>query len=185
MKKLPILLFIAVAVFLGVSCGMDDENYWEQYADWRNANNAWLEQKKTETDATGEAYYTKVVPTWDTQAYVLMRFFNDTELTKNNLSPHSTSTVDVKYVGRMYNKVAFDSSFLRTAPADSVYRAYLPDMIKGWKIALQNMHIGDTCEVVIPYDYGYGSAGSGSILPYSHLVFGIKLVGIPGYEIKK
>ena len=109
MKKLPILLFIAVAVFLGVSCGMDDENYWEQYADWRNANNAWLEQKKTETDAAVEAYYTKVVPTWDTQAYVLMRFFNDTELTKNNLSPHSTSTVDVKYVGRMYNKVAFDS----------------------------------------------------------------------------
>ena len=39
MKKLPILLFIAVAVFLGVSCGMDDENYWERYADWRNANN--------------------------------------------------------------------------------------------------------------------------------------------------
>ena len=185
MNRLPILLFIAVAVILGVSCNMDDTNYWEQYADWRNANNKWLAEKVAKTDADGNPYYIKVVTSWNSQAYVLMHFFNDRELTKNNLSPLSNSTIDVKYVGRTIDNVAFDSSFLRTAPADSVYRANLSNMIEGWSIALQNMHIGDTCEVVIPYDYAYGSSGSSSIAPYSHLVFGLKLVGIPGYEIKK
>ena len=105
-------------------------------------------------------------------------------LTKDNLKPLLTSTVDVKYIGRLYNDVAFDSSFLRTTPADSVFRTKLTGVIEGWQIALMNMHIGDSCEIVIPSDQAYGSSGSGSIYPYSALKFHVKLVGIPGYYVK-
>lgn len=45
------------------------------------------------------------------------------------------------------------------------------------------MRVGDSAQVVIPYLEGYGVSGSGSILPFTTLVFNIKLVDIPAYEI--
>ncbi|MDE6074493.1 MAG: FKBP-type peptidyl-prolyl cis-trans isomerase, partial [Muribaculaceae bacterium] len=51
-------------------------------------------------------------------------------------------------------------------------------------IALEKMHVGDSVEVIIPYQAGYGASSSGSILPYSTLRFGIKLVNIPYYEVR-
>ena len=58
-------------------------------------------------------------------------------------------------------------------------------MIQGWVVALQDMRVGDSCEVVIPYSMAYGSQDLGTIKPYSMLKFGIKLVDIPFYEIKE
>lgn len=185
MKKLPFILFIVIAVsYVISSCSVNNEDTWTEYADWRNANNAWIEAKQAETTSTGELYYTKVVPSWNSQAYVLIHYFNDTTLTQNNLKPLYTSTCDLKYYGTMYEGTAFDSSYTSTSPADSIYRSYLPDEISGWAIALMNMHVGDSCEVIIPYDLAYGSYSSGSVYPYSHLKFGIKLVDIPGFVIK-
>ena len=57
-------------------------------------------------------------------------------------------------------------------------------MIEGWKIALVNMRVGDSVRVVIPYKLGYGASGSGAIPPYSTLVFDMKLVDIPYYEVR-
>lgn len=166
------------------SCNSSNEDYWTEYAEWRDANNAWIEAQAALKTADGKDFYTKIVPTWNSQAYVLMHYYNDTMLTKDNLKPLSSSTCDVKYHGKLYNDVAFDSSYLSTAPADSVYRSYLPNMVAGWSIALQKMHIGDSCQIIIPYSYGYGDRSMGTIKPYSHLVFNIKLVDIPGYEKK-
>lgn len=186
MKRLPFLLFAAVAVILGMSCSTDNTNYWTEYKDWRESNIQYINDKAAEKDAQGNAVYTKVVPTsWNSQGYILIRYYNDTMLTQRNLKPLLTSTVDVKYRGHDIDGVAFDSSFLRTQPADSVYRTKPSAVVEGWTIALLNMHIGDSCEVIIPYQQGYGSTGSSTIKPYSTLVFDMKLVGIPGYEIKK
>lgn len=185
MKKLPILLFAAIALVLGISCSSDDTNYWTSYKEWREANLKFIEDKASEKDAQGNAVYTKVIPvSWNSQAYVLMRYYNDTMLTQNNLKPLLTSTVDVKYRGHDIDGVAFDSSFLRTTPADSIFRTKPTNVVEGWTIALMNMHVGDSCEVIIPYQQGYGSTGSQSIAPYSTLIFDMKLVGIPGYEVK-
>ena len=95
-----------------------------------------------------------------------------------------TSTVDVKYIGHLYDGTAFDSSYINTYPADSIYRTTLSSVIEGWTIALTNMHVGDSCEVLIPYQHAYGSSEHGDIKPYSALQFNIKLVYIPGYEIQ-
>lgn len=52
-------------------------------------------------------------------------------------------------------------------------------VITGWGDVLQQMHIGDSWLVCIPWYIGYGQAGSGStIKPYSNLFFRIELVDI-------
>ena len=95
----------------------------------------------------------------------------------------SNSTIDMKYHGRLITGEAFDSSYLRTQPRDSIFRTKLNNTINGWIIGVSQMHIGDSCTIVIPYLQGYGASGSGSgIKPYSNLIFDVKLVDIPGYE---
>ena len=65
-----------------------------------------------------------------------------------------------------------------TTYGDSIYRFRPSDMISGWQIALTDMRVGDSCRVVIPADQGYGVQSTGIILPYSVLVFDIKLTDI-------
>lgn len=177
-----VLLSALVGMFTS-GCGNDDNN-WEDYTDWRNANNAWIEDQAALTNPDGTPYYQRIVPEWDPAAYVLIHYFNDRSLTQGNLSPMYTSTVDVKYIGSLYDGTVFDNSYANTEPADSIYRTSLNNVIQGWTIALEDMRVGDTCEVVIPWQQGYGNQGSGAIRPYSALKFGIKLVNIDAYEIR-
>jgi FKBP-type peptidyl-prolyl cis-trans isomerase FklB len=116
-----------------------------------------------------------------------MHWFNDRSKTAGNLQPYYTSTVDVKYIGRLYNDEAFDSSYLLTETyGDSIYRTKVTAVISGWTIALQEMHVGDSVEVIIPYQSAYGLSGSGTaVLPFSNLKFNIKLVDIPYWEINQ
>lgn len=188
MRKLPILLLFTLVslVFTGffAACG-DDEDNWDDYREWIIGNNTWLGEKNAETnEETGEPVYTKVIPSYNPAAYVLMRWFNDQSKTAGNLKPLFTSTVDVKYIGHLYDGTPFDSSYLLTANGDSIFRTQLSGVIEGWQIALQMMHVGDSCEVIVPFAQGYGAAGSGIILPYSNLRFNISLKDIYKYEIR-
>lgn len=181
MNKSSILLAgIAIAASALASCHGDDSN-WDSYREWREANNTWLEEqaKRTQEGST-DPYFTRVVPPYDQGSYVLMHWFNDRAQTAGNLKPYSTSTVAVKYIGRFYNGTAFDSSYLQT---DSIFKTKVSAVVPGWQIALQNMHVGDSCEVVIPYQSAYGANGYGSMAPYSNLVFHMKLKDIPAWEI--
>ena len=60
-------------------------------------------------------------------------------------SPNRNSVVTAHYVGKTINGRTFDSSRGGTAPA---FR--LRDLIPGWIIALQQMHVGDKWEIYIP-----------------------------------
>jgi hypothetical protein len=180
MKQLPIYILLAVMAAMAVACGdSEEQKTWDEYTDWRETNEAWLNEQAALTNADGTPYYTKLVPDWNQGGYVLIHYFNDRELTKGNLSPIYTSTVDVKYIGKLYDDEPFDSSYLSASPADSVSRLALTSVIEGWVIAATNMHVGDSCEVLVPYSQGYGATATGSIKPYSALKFGIKLVGVP------
>ena len=181
MKKFPfILLIVAVLGSLLTSCFKNDD--FDKYADWYEANISWYEAQATRTEG-GSKYYTAITAPWDPAAEVLIHWFNDTNLTKNNLKPLFTSMVDVKYHLSLYDGTAIDSSYLSTTPGDSLFRCRLNSgVIEGWGIAIPKMHIGDSCRVLIPYNVGYGTTSSGSIKPYSTLQFDIKLVEIPYYE---
>lgn len=154
-----------------------DDNNLDDYKEWRSLNNNWL----SELELSSGSYYRKVIPSYDKGQYVLMHWFNDRNTTAGNLQPYYTSTVAVKYIGRLYNDEAFDSSYLAT---DSLFVTKVNAVIPGWTIALQEMHVGDSVEVVIPYQSAYGTTGSGKILPFSNLKFNIKLVDIPNWETK-
>lgn len=184
MKKLPFILVSAILVLVS-ACGMDDESTWEEYNEWREANEAWFLEQQNLTNPDGSLYYEALYPEWDKSQYILIHYFNDRELTKNNLSPLYTSTVDMKYIGRLYNDEPFDSSYNNTTYGDSIYRTKCNAVISGWNVALEDMHVGDSCEIIIPYNLAYGAAEAGDVIkPYSVLRFNMKLVDIPYYEIK-
>lgn len=176
------LLFIPIIVILLAACTTEDtSDVWTNYKDWRNENIEWLNQQVQLKNPDGSSYYSVVVPQWDNSAYVLMHWFNDTTQTSENLSPLYTSTVAVKYVGKLYTDTIFDSSY---SLADSLFVTTPGNVISGWTIALTNMHVGDSVDVVIPYEQAYYTQSQGLILPFSVLQFGIKLVDIPYYEAK-
>lgn len=184
MRKL--LSIAALAIMAGAifsSCNSDEEkNTWKQYEKYRKNNLAFFEEQKELTDADGKLFYTPLTPSWNQTAQILIHYFNDRSETEGNLTPMLTSTCALKYRGRLYNDVAFDSSYNAINQTVNMRPA---DLIGGMQIALLNMHVGDSARVVIPYYLGYGSVTTYTgIPPYSTLVFDLKLTDIPYYEIR-
>ena len=54
----------------------------------------------------------------------------------------------------------------------------LSDLIDGWIIALQQMHVGDQWELYIPAEMGYGKYSQPGIPGGSTLIFDIELIGV-------
>ena len=55
-------------------------------------------------------------------------------------------------------------------------------VIKGWTEALKLMPEGSTWELYLPYDLAYGKKGTGSIPPYSTLIFKVEIVKVGATE---
>lgn len=85
--------------------------------------------------------------------------------------PGRNSVVTVHYTGKTINGKQFDSSLGGTAPA-----MRLRELILGWIIALQNMHVGDKWEVYLPAEMGYGRFAQPGIPAGSTLIFTISLI---------
>lgn len=88
-------------------------------------------------------------------------------------SPTKNSVVTAHYVGKTINGKTFDSSRGGVAPA---FR--LRDLIPGWIIAMQKMHVGDRWEVYIPAEQAYGKFNQPGIPGGSTLIFDIELLGV-------
>ncbi|MCM1521233.1 MAG: FKBP-type peptidyl-prolyl cis-trans isomerase [Muribaculaceae bacterium] len=180
---LPLMASVTMALTI-VGCNDDEStNNWDDYKEWREANEAFFSEQQFRIE-DGKSYYQTLTPAWNTGAQILVRYLKDRSKTEGNYSPLLNSTVDVKYIGRLYNGEPFDSSFTNTTYGDSIFRTRVNGVISGWTIALQEMRVGDSIQVVIPYSLGYGAQSAGIIKPYSTLVFDIKLVDIPYYEVR-
>lgn len=128
----------------------------QEYVD---KNKAWLEDKAKEpgVNPLDSGIYYKVLKTGS----------------KNAPSPNRGSVVSVHYTGKTINGKTFDSSRGGVAPA---FR--LRELIPGWIIALQQMHVGDKWEVYIPADKAYGKRSQPGIPGGSTLIFEIELLGV-------
>ena len=93
---------------------------------------------------------------------------------EGKVSPTPRSIVSVHYRGTLINGKEFDNSYKRNCP--EAFR--LCDVIDGWQIALQQMHVGDKWVIYIPSEKGYGSRASGPIPGFSTLIFEVELLGI-------
>jgi FKBP-type peptidyl-prolyl cis-trans isomerase len=92
---------------------------------------------------------------------------------RSGMTPNRNSVVVVHYTGKTINGKIFDSSRGGVAPA---FR--LRDLISGWIIALQQMHVGDKWEIYLPAEQAYGKINQPGIPGGSTLIFEIELIGI-------
>lgn len=176
MKKLIYYAILAALLPMGAGCTKnDDHTVWEEYAAYREANNAWLQEMQARRNADGTPYYTTIVPQWNPSIFVLIHYFNDRSETEGNLSPLSTSTVRTNYHLSLYNGTGVDSA--------ANYQVRLNNTIQGWGVGLSDMRCGDTAEIVMPYAAAYGNQSQGIMLPYSNLCFRVRLIDIPYYEV--
>lgn len=178
-KKTRILapVLIAVAVLMG-SCSSDNKTNWENYKDWRQYNEQWLKEQTSRTNPDGTPFYTTVVAPWNPQQYILMHYWGDPAQNAGNLKPLFTSTATVNYTVQLANDTVSDSGTAFTSQLSS------SGLIAGWSLGLMQMHVGDSCEIIMPYEVAYGSSGYGSIPPYSDLRFNVRLTDIPQYVVK-
>ncbi len=127
--------------------------------EYLETNRAWLAAKAQEpgVKALDSGVYYKVLKSGN----------------KDSRTPNRSSMVTVHYTGKTINGKTFDSSRGGVAPA---FR--LRDLIPGWIIALQQMHVGDKWEVYIPADKAYGKLNQPGIPGGSTLIFEIDLINV-------
>jgi FKBP-type peptidyl-prolyl cis-trans isomerase len=91
--------------------------------------------------------------------------------------PHPTvrDTVTLHYAGTLVDGTEFDSSY-GGRPATFPLR----QLIRAWQLAVPQMGVGDTIEIAVPSDLGYGPRGGGPIPGGATLLFKIELLGIAG-----
>jgi FKBP-type peptidyl-prolyl cis-trans isomerase len=172
-KKLFLWMLCIPLAGVLVSCGKDDNGSNE----WRDTNEAAFKDIASNTQ-----YQPVTTPQGPGTIYV-----KKLQSGPGTESPLSTARVKVHYVGKFYEGTVFDPG----SSKDNEPR-YFPDrttvkienngVISGFSIALQNMVIGDKWEIWIPWDLGYGSIGSGSVIPgYTTLVFEVELLDFIQY----
>ena len=101
-------------------------------------------------------------------------YYKVLEQGNGSISPTVRSIVSVHYRGTLIDGKEFDNSYKRTYP--EAFR--LCDVIDGWQLALQQMHVGDKWIIYIPYELGYGSKACAGIPAFSTLIFEVELLGI-------
>lgn len=177
MKKF--FYIIPAALLLLSGCIDDDET--TDYSAWKQQNDEYVSKIENLTE-NGQKVYTKIVPDWAPNDYVLIKWHNDRSLTQNNLKPLSNSTVNIKYEMENVEGTSLGDSYSMTAYGDSIYQSMPNQNIVGMWAAMINMHVGDTVTMVIPYASAYGVSSSGDIPPYSTLIYHVKMKGIPKFE---
>ena len=87
--------------------------------------------------------------------------------------PTPNSVVICHYTGTLINGKKFDSS-----RGGAPLACRLRDLVQGWVIALQQMHVGDRWEIYLPAEMGYGQRSIPGIPGGSTLVFDIELIDV-------
>ncbi len=88
--------------------------------------------------------------------------------------PTASDIVTVHYAGTFTDGREFDSSFKRGKPATFP----LGNLIKAWQMAIPQMGVGDTIELVAPARLAYGPVGKGPIPGGATLKCKVQLLGI-------
>ena len=99
----------------------------------------------------------------------------------NGEVPKATDKVLVNYEGRLIDGTVFDAS---KKHGDKPAEFKPSQVIKGWTEALTMTPVGSKWQLYIPYELAYGERNTGSIKPFSTLIFDVELVGIDNGEKK-
>ncbi len=122
-------------------------------------NRIWLENKAKENDvkALPKGIYYKILKSGNSDGQ----------------QPSKRSIVTAHYTGWTINGKKFDSS-----RGGAPFAIRLNELIDGWIVAMQQMHVGDQWELYIPAEMGYGKYSQPGIPAGSTLIFEIELLGV-------
>jgi FKBP-type peptidyl-prolyl cis-trans isomerase FkpA len=90
----------------------------------------------------------------------------------SGVTPASTNTVSVKYVGKLTTGTVFDQT--TTTPISFT----LGGVILGWQLGVPLIKKGGKIRLIIPSSYAYGCTANGPIPAYSILYFEIELIDV-------
>ena len=91
------------------------------------------------------------------------------------LQPQQGDSVFVHYTGMLIDSTVFDTSVGGNPFVFALGTGYV---ISGWDEGIAYMKEGGKATLIIPSVLGYGSSGSGSVPPYSTLIFDVELVDV-------
>ncbi|MGL4412017.1 MAG: FKBP-type peptidyl-prolyl cis-trans isomerase [Bacteroidales bacterium] len=180
-----LLLIIAITSSTLTSC-LDSEDPNAVYYEWKELNETFFNNKR-DSIAFDNGYEEIEIPTNHGGGSILRKVIKSGE---GSVSPIYTDKVKTHYTGTLYTGAQFDTSYSITSvngvelTEEELYLYNTPlqfgvnEVIVGWTEALQLMHVGDKWEVIIPWGLGYGNSGSGTIPPFSTLIFEIELMEI-------
>ena len=140
-----------------------------------NTENSSYEQWRLDNQAAYEAVKANLAEwTWldtgDGPSGVYYRDLTEPETVLGNEYPIETASVVINYTGKYYNETVFDIGKKSTFAVNQV--------VRGFGATLQQMRVGQTWEVCIPYYLGYGATGNYTIQGYTTLFFEIELLQI-------
>lgn len=181
------LLLLTLTFF---SCSETEEV--GKYDNWRSRNEAFIDslQNVYET-ASDKGGLSRIKLVADPTKYL---YYKEIQKAAEGTvgSPKYSDYVKVFYKGTNILGEYFDGNFTGNNPViddddpntgDSTPTVFQAGaVIAGWGEILQQMKIGDRFVVYIPWAYAYGSAGKGSILGYSTLIFDLTLLDYANKE---
>lgn len=158
-----LLLFPLLGI---VACSESDDTP-EEFPDWKNYNEAFVQQLATDSVGNGwERILNFSYPSGyeaDASGYIYVKRLQNGTGTQR---PIYTDSVDVHYQGRLLPSTSystgyiFDQSWLSGTQLDvninTPNRFIVGGVVDGFSTALQNMVVGDRWLVYIPYQLGYG-----------------------------
>lgn len=101
-----------------------------------------------------------------------LRFIR-TNATTTNDSLKTGDNVSVKYNGMFLNETSFDSGTFGVVIGSS-------STIAGFSEGISKLKKGEKAKIILPSTIGYGSKGSGSIPPFTPLIFDIEILTVNG-----
>ena len=174
------LLALPLVALFASSCLKDDE---VDYTEWNQRNIDYITSHEAMTD-NGQPVYPRLAPDWSPAAFALVKWENDRTLTEGNLQPMDNSLVRVQYaLDDIDGNRLSDSYSARASYGDSIYQTRPNQNITGFHYVVTQMRVGDEVTAILPAAAAYGNVQTGSIPPYSTLIYKIKLVSIPRYEV--
>lgn len=177
------LLFLSLfmaALALG-GCHSDKNDNSDDYAEWKDRNDLYVEQCSAMTGTDGNPIYTRVVPSWSPLSFYLRQWLSDRSATVNQLTPLDNSLVSVSYMLQNIDGTVIDATYWGKTNPDEGYITHPYENVIGFHHLLTTMRVGDEARIVVPYTGGYGNLSHGSVLPYSTLIFTVRLLAIRQY----
>lgn len=152
------LAFIFISVMFS-ACKEESNTYWDELKQAEiEAREAYIESEGITTEPTESGLY-----------------YIETE-EGTGVQAVAGSVVHVAYQGEFLNTQVFDASMPDKAPIR--FTLGTGAVIAGWDEAIAFMKEGGKAKLVIPSDLAYGVTGSGSVPPYTTLVFYVELVDV-------